>query len=43
MSRPDTDRARKDIRVVDQIKIVGFAGNLRRGLFNRGVIRAAAE
>jgi chromate reductase len=28
---------------VDQIKIVGFAGSLRRASFNRGVIRAAAE
>jgi chromate reductase len=29
--------------VVDEIRIVGFAGSLRRGSFNRGVIRAAAE
>ena len=28
---------------MDQIKIVGFAGSLRRGSFNKGVIRAAAE
>ena len=28
---------------MDEIRIVGFAGSLRRGSFNRGVIRAAAE
>ena len=28
--------------MVDQIKIVGFAGSLRRASFNRGLIRAAA-
>lgn len=34
---------RKDVEVVDQINVVGFAGSLRRGSFNKGVIRAAAE
>lgn len=28
---------------MDRIKVVGFAGSLRHGSFNRGVIRAAAE
>ena len=28
--------------MVDQIKIVGFAGSLRRASYNRGLIRAAA-
>jgi chromate reductase len=28
---------------VDQIRIVGFAGSLRRASYNRGLIRAAAE
>jgi chromate reductase, NAD(P)H dehydrogenase (quinone) len=37
------DEVRKDVKVVDQIRVVGFAGSLRRGSFNKGVIRAAAE
>jgi chromate reductase len=28
---------------MDQIKVLGFAGSLRRASFNRGLIRAAAE
>jgi len=31
------------VNIVDQIKIVGFAGSLRHASFNRSLIRAAAE
>jgi chromate reductase len=31
------------VNVVDQVRIVGFAGSLRRASYNRGLIRAAAE
>ena len=35
--------ARKDVKVVDQLRILGFAGSLRRGSYNQGLIRAATE
>src|SRR5207244_5602785 len=36
-------RTRKDVTVVDQTRILGFAGSLRRASYNRGLIRAASE
>jgi hypothetical protein len=49
-TRWGTDRAqeswwppRKDARNVDQMRILGFAGSLRRVSYNRGLIRAAAD
>jgi chromate reductase len=36
-------RIRKDVTAVDQMRIVGFAGSLRRASYNRGLIRAASE
>jgi hypothetical protein len=32
----------KDVAVVEEIRILGFAGSLRRASYNRGLIRAAA-
>jgi chromate reductase len=31
------------VRVVDQLRILGFAGSLRQASYNRGLIRAATE
>ncbi len=34
---------RKDVWVVEEMRILGFAGSLRRASYNRGLIRAASE
>jgi chromate reductase len=43
MAGETRDRTRKDVNVVDQTRILGFAGSLRRASYNRGLIRAARE
>jgi len=37
------DRPEKEAPDVDEVRILGFAGSLRRASYNRGLIRAAAE